>query len=135
MGNKSTYLIVLMDMFSRWPEVCFTKNIETRHVISFLKDVFGKEGIPGSLLSDNGVQFVSKEMGAFLKEYGVNHKRSALYHPETNGMVERFNRVLKEVIQIAKSDGEPWKDVVKNRIQVYRFTPHSTTGNSPFELC
>ncbi|KAJ1204073.1 hypothetical protein NDU88_007854, partial [Pleurodeles waltl] len=103
-GESSVeYIIVVVDMFSRWPEVCFTKSIETKKVIRVLTDVIAREGIPFRLLTDNGVQLVSKEMEDFLRWCGIKHILSALYHPKSNEMVERFNCVIKETITMAKS--------------------------------
>ena len=130
----NNYIIVVVDMFSRWPEVKITHKIETGDVIKFLKQLFAREGLPSSMLSDNGVQFTSREMKVFLEGLGVKQKLTSLYHPESNGMVERFNRVLKETIKIAKSNGLNWKTEAKKRVEIYRFTPHSTTGKTPFQL-
>lgn len=64
---------------------------------TFLQKRIAREGILDAILTDNGIQFVSREMEQFLVQHGIKHKRCALYHPETNGMVERFNRVLKQL--------------------------------------
>ncbi|KAJ1188714.1 hypothetical protein NDU88_005471, partial [Pleurodeles waltl] len=128
------YVIVVMDMYSRWPEVFFTKGIDTRTVIECLKPLFTREGIPSTLLTDNGVQLISREMEEFLKKCGIKHKLCALYHPECNGLVERFNRVLKETISLAKDNRLNWKQEVIKKVAVYRHTPHSTTGQIPFVL-
>ncbi len=51
-----------------------------------------------------------------------------------NGAIERFHRVLKSCIQSAIVSGKPWNPIVTQFLQVYRATPHSVTGLSPFEL-
>ncbi len=60
--------------------------------------------------------------------------RTSLYHPAANGAVECFHRVLKSCIQSAVLETKPWKSTVMELLQVYRATPHSATGLSPFEL-
>ncbi|XP_069063748.1 retrotransposon-like protein 1 [Pleurodeles waltl] len=132
--SSSKYIIVLMDMLSRWPEVCITSEISSKVVVDFLSKVFSREGNPAAILSDNGVQFISKFMRDFLSSRGIVHKKCALCHPETNGMVERFNRTLKETVQLAKVNGVDWESWVETKVEEYRFTPHSSTGQTPFLL-
>ena len=55
------FAITLTDYYSKWPEVCFTANVITSKVITFLKQVFSREGFPSEIVTDNGVQFKSKE--------------------------------------------------------------------------
>ncbi|KAI2660383.1 Transposon Ty3-G Gag-Pol polyprotein [Labeo rohita] len=87
-----------------------------------------------SIVSDNGTQFTSAEFSTFLRERDIRHIRTSLYHPAANGAVERFHRVLKSCIQSAVLEAKPWKPTVTEFLQVYRATPHSATGLSPFEL-
>lgn len=92
------------------------------------------EGIPGVILTDNGTQLVSSEMEEFLSNCSIKHKKCALYHPEGNGMVEHFNRVLKGTIDLAKQNSLNWKKEVIRKVEFYRVTPHAITGRTPFEL-
>lgn len=87
-----------------------------------------------SIVTDNGVQFTSASFASFLKERQISHNCSSLYYPAANGAVERFNRVLKQTIQLAIQQHLPWKPAVVDFLQVYRATPHATTGLSPFKL-
>ncbi|KAJ1105890.1 hypothetical protein NDU88_003294 [Pleurodeles waltl] len=128
------YVLVYLDMFSHWPKVKFVSSVELKVIIEFLEDVFEKEGFPRSILSDNGVQFTSKEVVGFLRERGVKHKKAALYHPESNGIVERFVKVLKESVQQALTSGGNWKVAIRKKVRDYRFTPHSSSGIAPFQL-
>lgn len=89
---RTPYLIVLIDLYSRLFEVSCVSDVTSTCVISFLQDIFKREGFPKSLLSDNGPQFCSGQMSDFLLSCGIMHKKCAVYHPETNGAVERFNR-------------------------------------------
>lgn len=96
--------------------------------------VFTREGNPEELVSDNGPQFISAEFSEFLRERNISHFRSAVYYPRANGEVERFNRVLKECLQTASIQGEPWKTFTQTFLMDYRSTPHATTGVTPSEL-
>ena len=75
-------------------------SLLTPHQILYsapLMDVFGREGLPEFLVTDIGVQLTSHTMGEFLKENGISHLIASLYHPQTNGLVERMNRTAKQV--------------------------------------
>ena len=75
-GEHATpYIFVLMDFYSKWPEVKCVSDISTKGVIKFLDDLFSREGYPKSILSDNGVQFCSGEMEGFFSEHGIEHKK------------------------------------------------------------
>ncbi|XP_054759514.2 uncharacterized protein K02A2.6-like [Lytechinus pictus] len=128
------YAIVAIDYYSKWPEVAFVSEVTTHSVITFLTQVFAREGIPSEVVTDNGVQFVSSEFEDFLKKLGISHSKASLYYPRSNGEVERWNRVLKQTLQIATMQGKPWKEAVLELLMAYRATPHQTTGTTPAEL-
>ena len=83
------------------------------------------------MVTDNGPQFVSAEFAVFLEERGIKHIRTALYHPEANGGVERLNQSLKNGIRAHLADGLPFSAALLSTLLHYRATPHSTTGSSP----
>ncbi|XP_064475837.1 uncharacterized protein K02A2.6-like [Ornithodoros turicata] len=125
------YMITLIDYHSRWPEVCFSNTVTTSTVIGFLRQIFSREGHPVEIVTDNGCQFISHEFRAFLQERGIRHIRSSVYHPQGNGMIERFNKVLKSFVQVAQLENRPIKEAVLEYIGVYRATPHASTGLAP----
>ena len=110
--NKASckYAIVAIDYYSKWPEIAFVSEVTSRTVITFLTQLFAREGLPSEIVSDNGVQFVSSEFEDFLKQLGISHCKASLYYPRANGEVERWNRVLKQTLQIATSQGKDWKE-------------------------
>lgn len=128
------YAITLIDYFSKWPEVAFNSNATTATVITFLTTVFASEGNPLAITTDNGPQFTSSAFADFVKEKGIKHIRTSVNHPQANGCIERFNRVLKDCIQAAEVAQRPLKPAVTELLQSYRATGHATTGKSPFQL-
>lgn len=132
--HQTLYLIVLLDLYSCWVEVSSVRDITTQSIIKFLDSIFKRESFPRSLMSDNGPQFCSCEMEDYLVKCGIEHKKISLYHPESNGAIERLNKTLKESIQLARVNSLNWREELQNRISAYRFTPHSSTGKTPFEL-
>nr|XP_050026949.1 uncharacterized protein K02A2.6-like [Dermacentor andersoni] len=128
------FVISVVDYFSKWPEVAFCRDVSSTKVMDFLLSIFAREGYPDELVSDHGPQFTSREFESFLQDRGIKHSFSAVYHPQANGQVERFNRVLKSYIQLALLEQRPVKNTVTEYLGIFRVTPHSTTGLSPAVL-
>ncbi|KAJ1136943.1 hypothetical protein NDU88_003356 [Pleurodeles waltl] len=105
LGNKGQNMFVLVDYHSHWTMFKIVRQITTFEAIKFLTEAFRREGIPSTLVTDNGVQFTSENMKEFLKKWGVYNFRTALYNPKANGLVERMNRLIKDCIQRAKVSG------------------------------
>lgn len=125
------FAITLTDYYSKWPKVAVAASVTMETVIGFLSSVFSRYGGPEFLVTDNGPQFTSVAFSSFLKERGITHIRSSVYHPAANGAIERFNRVLKSCIQTTMLQNKAWKKATADFLQVYRATPHAMTGASP----
>lgn len=128
------FAITLVDYYSKWPEVASASSTTTEAITTFLSSVFAREGDPCSVVTDNGSQFCSTDFSVFLKERGIQHFRTSVYHAQANGAVECFNRVLKDCIRQAETQHQPWKKQVTAFLHHYRATPHATTNKTPFEL-
>lgn len=125
------YFFILVDALSRWPEVFLLKDITTQKTITSLREIFSRFGIPKCLVSDNGAQFTSHEFQQFLQSNGIIHKRTAPYHPATNGLAERFVQTLKQSLKAMKLSKVPLELQLYSLLMTYRKTPHCTTGKSP----
>ena len=132
--HHQRFIIVAIDHYSKWPEAAVCGSVTSSSVIEFLTSLFDRFGLVEELITDNGVQFVSAEFQAFLRQHGIRHYRSSLYSPQSNAAVERFNRVLKKGIKAGLAEGVPFFDSMRRVLATYRFTPHSTTGVSPSSL-
>src|SRR5436190_14574218 len=91
-----SYFLIIVDAYSKWPEVIPLNSITTYNTIESLRHFFSNFGIPQIIVSDNGSQFLSHEFQTYLQLNGIRHKRSAPYHPATNGQVERYVQTLKQ---------------------------------------
>ena len=91
------YFLVIVDAFSKWPEVKIIPDLTTDTTIDRLREFFATFGVPSIIVSDRGVQFTSQQFQTFLKEHGITHKLGTPYHPATNGQVERFIQTFKLV--------------------------------------
>ena len=127
-------LLVVIDYFSRWPEVIWMRNTTAQNIIKCLEIMFATYGLPYSVRSDNWPQFVAVEFEGFLEYLGIQHKKGVHYWPQSNGEVERFNSTMMKVIRIAEVERKPWKEELHKFLFQYRTTPHTVTGVSPAEM-
>ena len=92
-------------------------------------------GVPKTIVSNNGTQFTSKEFEEFCKALSIEHLATAIYHPRSNGLAERFVDTFKRALK--KNQGmDTDEKSLENFLSVYRITPNPNTnaGLSPAEL-
>ena len=89
--SSQHFLIMLYYLHSKWLEVATSCHVTSNTVITFLKNIFYRHGLPEVVICDNGPQFRSAEFAVFLKALGIQHNCTAVYNPPAN-LVERFNR-------------------------------------------
>ena len=128
------YMLVVIDYYSKWPEAATCEYVTSSSVISFLTQLFDRFGLVEEIVTDNGPQFVSVEFEAFLASLGIRHSRSALYNPQAQAEVERFNRVMKDGLKTGLADGKDFQTAIRQTLATYRTTPHCTTGVTPASL-
>ncbi|XP_062709595.1 uncharacterized protein K02A2.6-like [Aedes albopictus] len=133
--NGFSYLVVV-DSFSKWPEIFLTKSTTASTTIGFLQEAFARFGIPKVIVSDNGTQFTGYEFRSFCENLGIIHLRTAPFHPQSNGQAERFVDTLKRSLRkIQEGEGLPASAALQTFLQVYRATPSNLLeGKSPSEI-
>lgn len=127
-------IFVTVDYYSRYVEIAVLKATQTKHIVAALENMFTTHGLPITIQSDNGPQFISEEFTEFIKINGIEHMYTTPLWPRANGEVERQNRTLIKAIRIAVAEGKDWRKELNTFLLAYRSTPHSTTGISPAEL-
>ena len=127
------YIMVVIDEYSRFPEVETLTSTSARAVIPKLDAIFARQGIPEVLKSDNGPPFSGHEFRKFTEYLGFEHRRITPYWPKANGEAERFMQTIEKCIRTANTDGKNWKQEMHKFLRQYRATPHSTTDISPSE--
>ena len=85
---NSKHFLVVIDAYSKWPEVCHMSSTSATHLVEVLVEIFAFHGFPKLIVSDNGPQFVSRELQEYLAKHHILHHRSAPYHLATNGLAE-----------------------------------------------
>ena len=128
------YVFVMIDRYSRWPEIKILRRApDAKMTTRAMEEIFRNKGVPELCQSDNGPPFQSKEMLEFSTKYGYKHTHITPEWPRANGMVERFNRSMKEAIQAAHLEGKGIQEATDEFLEMYRASPHTATGISPFE--
>ena len=133
-GNK--YAIVFMDYLTKWPEVFPAKNQNSLTIARLLVEhIIPRHGVPTQLLSDRGTAFLSKLMVEVYKLLGLKKVNTTAYHPQTDGLVERFNRTLTDMLsKKVLQSGKDWDTQLPYVLFAYRACPQQSTGESPFFL-
>ena len=134
-GNK--YVLVAVDYFTRWTEAYGIRNQEAATVAKKLVDkVFCRFSPPEQLHSDQGRQFESDFIQELCKLLQVRKTRTTPYHPQCNGVVERFNRTLLDMLSTKVGDhSSDWDQSIRKLCMAYNSSVHFATGFTPFSSC
>ncbi len=94
-----------------------------------------QSGNPKEILTDQGTAFMSRTLKELYELLGIKSIRTSVYHPQTDGLVERFNRTLKSMVRkFVKEDAKKWDKWLEPLLFAVREVTQASTGFSPFEL-
>lgn len=129
-------LLVVVDYYSRYIEVCEMTQTTSKETINQLSTIFSRFGVPLTLRADNGPQFNAncEEFQVFCEDLGLQLINTIPYWPQQNGEVERQNRSILKRLKIAQQLGQDWRKVLSQFLLSYHATTHPTTGRAPSEL-
>ncbi|GJU44882.1 reverse transcriptase domain-containing protein [Tanacetum coccineum] len=134
-SHKFEYILVVVDYVSKWAEAQALPTNDARVVITFLKKLFCRFGMPKALISDRGTHFCNKIMEKTMKRYGVSHRFSTSYHPQTSGQVENTNRALKRILEKTVKDNPAiWSRKLDDALWAFRTAYKTPTGTTPYKL-
>ena len=108
LGNKHS--IVFVDYLTKWPEVFPAKDQWAYTIAKILVEkIIPKHGVPAQVLSDHGTAHLSNLLAEVYQLMGMNKLNTTAYHPWNDGLVERFNHILLEMLaKSAKQNGKDW---------------------------
>jgi transposase InsO family protein len=92
--------LIVVDYYSRYPEVAELRNTKARTVISKTKSIFSRHGILDEVLSDNGPQYSSQEYQQFAKDYDFTHTTISPRYPQSGGLREKTVQTVKADFQL-----------------------------------
>lgn len=124
-------LLIVVDSHSKWIEACIMRSTTAEATVNQLRELFSRFGLPRTIVSDNGPQFISQHFEDFVKRNNVCHLRCAPYHPQSNGLAERAVRTIK--FGLAKLTGGDLGKRLAQLLINYRRTPLAC-GKSPGEI-
>src|SRR5436309_7986171 len=109
------------------------KETTAKNVIEFIyQEVICRHECPRVILSDRVTNFRNELVDGLCEKFEIKHKLSAPYHPQTNGLVERFNRTLCESLAKVSEKENQWDEHIEQVLFAYRITKHATTKRTPF---
>ncbi|GJS77061.1 reverse transcriptase domain-containing protein [Tanacetum coccineum] len=132
-GKK--YILVAVDYLSKWVEAKALPTKDARVVCKILKSLFARFGTPRAIISDRGTHFCNDQFAKVMLKYGVTHRLSTAYHPQTSGQVEVSNRGLKRILE--RTIGEHralWSDKLDDALWAFRTAFKTPIGCTPYKL-
>ena len=128
------YVLTCMCYASKYLEAIPLKRVDTQSVAEGMVEVYSRTGLPTEILTDQGTVFMSALHKQLCDVLEIKRIRTSPYHPESDGMLERWHASMKSMIKKTELDRRDWDKCLKYFLFAYQSTPHSMTGFSPFEL-
>lgn len=129
------YALCLIDLCTRWPEVIPLRSLTAQATCQALLEVFPRFGTPQLICCDQGTNFTATLTRELAERLGIRMRFSTPEHPQSNGIVERWNGTFKTMLRhVMLERGREWDRLIPCMLWAYREVPHEITGTSPFEM-
>ncbi len=129
------HILVILDYATRYPEAIPLRKATAKNIAKELFLLASRVGIPKEVLTDQGTPFMSRVMADLCQLLQVKQLRTSVYHPQTDGLVERFNKTQKQMLRrVIAEDGRDWDLMIPYVLFRVREIPQASTGFTPFEL-
>ena len=134
----NTYMLVVIDKLSRFPEVVEVSGTSAQANIVAFDTIFSRHGFCKTLTTDGGPPFNgtdSHDLQEYFRWAGIKHDTTvSADDPEANGLAEAFMKIIKKIWHTCTITKRDAMAEINKRLQAYRATPHPTTGKAPAEL-
>ncbi|GJV98591.1 reverse transcriptase domain-containing protein [Tanacetum coccineum] len=132
-GNK--YILVAVDYLLKWVEAKALPTNNARVVVKFLKSLFARFGTSRAIISDRGTHFCNDQFAKVMLKYGVTHRLSIAYHPQTSGQVKVSNRGLKRILERTVGENRAsWSDKLDDALWAFSTAFKTPIGCTPYKL-
>ncbi|CAF0859482.1 unnamed protein product [Brachionus calyciflorus] len=133
-GNK--YVVVFTDYLTKWVEAFPLRNMTADAIAKiFINEIISRHSAPSKLLSDQGRNFLSELIKSICKYFKINKVQTAPYNPKCDGLVERFNKTLCQMLSsYSNSNQTNWDLYLPLVLFAYRTSQQSSTEETPFSL-
>nr|GEU55654.1 reverse transcriptase domain-containing protein [Tanacetum cinerariifolium] len=128
-------LVKHFDYLSKWVEAKALPTNDARVVVKFLKSLFSRFGTPKAIISDRSTHFCNDQFAKVMSKYGVTHRLSTAYHPQTSGQVEVTNRGFKRILERTVGENHAlWSDKLDDALWAFRTAFKTPVGCTPYRL-
>ncbi|GJY53784.1 reverse transcriptase domain-containing protein [Tanacetum coccineum] len=132
-GNK--YILVAVDYLSKWVEAKALPTNDARVVVKFLKSLFSRFGAPIAIISDRGTHLCNDKFDKVMSKYGVTHRLSTAYHPQTSDQVEVTNRGLKRILERTIGENRAsWSEKLDDALWAFQTAYKTPIRCTPYKL-
>ena len=134
--GRKKFLVVACDYFTKWVEAEALAAITQEATEKFIwQNIICRFGVPHAIITDNGKQLQSKLVKGLCDNFNIQLRATSVSHPEANGLVEAMNGKIMSGLKKKLDDAKTgWLELVPEVLWSIRTTPHSTTGETPFNL-
>ncbi|CAF2747692.1 unnamed protein product [Rotaria sp. Silwood2] len=134
-GNR--WILIAIDHTTKWPIAQVAQNATQEVVAKFIyKEIVLNFGCPVEILTDRGNNFTTTMLNSYFKLIGIKHILTSAYHPRSNGVIERFNRLFGGMLAkyVGDNDINKWDEYVDRALFACRARQHHATGKTPFYM-
>ena len=133
-GNK--YILSVVDTLTRYSvAVPMPDKAATTVTRCLINHVFAPFGLPRSLYSDQGKEFVAQVTTDVIKAFGVKQRQITVYRPQASGLVERFNQHIVSILRsLVHEHPETWDVSLPLAVLAHNISYHRTLRESPYFL-
>jgi len=131
--NNNKYIITAVDHFTKWAEAKAVPDIKATTIAKFLfDDIIARHGSPERILTDRGTSFRNELVDSLCEIMGIKHSYTSAYHPQTNGLTEKFNGTLCNILaKLVDERGDHWDAWITTALLCYRNKVQSSTKFTP----
>ena len=132
-GNR--YVVVLTDYLTKWPEAEAIPDKKATTIAKFMIKIICRYASIEVIITDQGREFCNKINEEICSKIGIDHRRTSAYHPQSNGLTERYNQTLiNTLVKYTNDEQDDWDIYVEPALLAYRTAEHKSTKQTPFFL-